>query len=219
MWKNHFSSLCSPKDDTEYNQGHYDHVTAKVKGWYEQNEPDNFLNEKFSFSDVKEAIGKLNKGKAAGFDSITAEHLQNAGPTLISLLTAVYNEIVHLEYIPCNFRTGTQIPLYKGKNTFPLDPNNCWGITLLTSLNKVFEMLIWNRIKDWWSNERVISPLQGACKRGMSCLHTALTLQETIAVVLDSKKKVFVAYFDVSKAFDGVWIDGLFYQIRKVGLE
>ena len=53
----------------------------------------------------------------------------------------------------------------------------------------------------------------------MSCLHTALCLQETIAVGLDSNEKVFVAYFDVSKAFDKVWIDGLFYQMRRMGVE
>ena len=29
-------------------------------------------------------------------------------------------------------------------------------------------------------------------------------MQETIAVSLDSKKPVFVAYFDMAKAFDGV---------------
>ena len=64
----------------------------------------------------------------------------------------------------------------------------------------------------------MISPLQGACRPGMSCLHTALCLQDTIAVGLDSTKRVFVAYFDVSKAFDGVWIDGLFYQMRIMGI-
>ena len=89
----------------------------------------------------------------------------------------------------------------------------------MTSLNKVFEMLLWSRLKGWWFDEQVISPLQGACRPGMSCLHTALCLQETIAVGLDSNKKVFVAYFDVSKAFDGVWIDGLFFQMRRMGIE
>ena len=41
---------------------------------------------------------------------------------------------------------------------------------------------------------------------------------KTVHVGLDSTKRVFVAYFDVSKAFDGVWIDGLFYQMRMMGI-
>ena len=64
----------------------------------------------------------------------------------------------------------------------------------------------------------MISPLQGACRKGKSCLHTALTLQETVSVGLGTNKKVLVTYLDVSKAFDGVWIDGLFYQLREKGV-
>ena len=60
--------------------------------------------------------------------------------------------------------------------------------------------------------------MQGACKTGMSCVHSALTLQETIAVGLDTGRKVFVAYFDVAKAFDSVWINGLSYQLHQMGI-
>ena len=31
-------------------------------------------------------------------------------------------------------------------------------------------------------------------------------------------KKVFVAYFNVSKAFDYVWTDGLFFQLYRMGI-
>ena len=73
-------------------------------------------------------------------------------------------------------------------------------------------------MKEWRKEERIISNLQGACKTGMSCVHSAIVLQETIAVGLDAGKKVFVAYFDVAKAFDSVWIDGLFYNLHKMGI-
>ena len=63
-----------------------------------------------------------------------------------------------------------------------------------------------------------ISPLQGAGRKGVSCLHTAMMLQETINSKLENGCKVFVTYFDVSKAFDSVWVNGLFYQLRNLGL-
>ena len=52
-----------------------------------------------------------------------------------------------------------------------------------------------------------------------SCIHTALTLQETISKERERNDKVFVAYFDVSKAFDSVWVDGLFFQMHKIGIQ
>ena len=86
----------------------------------------------------------------------------------------------------------------------PLTVNKRQSINLLTSLNKVFEILIWEKIKGWWESEQMISPLQGACRTGKSCVHSALTLQESIFVGLGNRKKVLVTYLDVSKAFDGV---------------
>ena len=194
VWRDHFSRLSKPKIDPNFDNAHYEHVTERVREWYNERDVDIFLEEPFNIEDISKAIKRLNKGKAAGCDSVTAEHLQKAGHSLIVLLTRIFVRIVEIEYIPQNFRKGTQIPLYKGKNTCTLDPNNYRGITLLTSLNKVFEILIWERLKGWWEDVQVISPLQGACRSGRSCLHSALTLQETISVGLGTRKRVLVSY-------------------------
>ena len=217
-WYDHFSKLRSKNSEPMYDESHYQLVTDQVQKWFNEKEIGDFLSEPFEVKEVGKAINRLNKGKSTGCDYVSAEHLQFAGQNLKIILTRMFNRISILEYIPLNFRQGTQIPLYKGKNTCSLDQNNYRGITLLTSLNKVFEILVWDRMKDWWEGEQVISPLQGACRPGKSCVHSSLILQESIAVGLGTKKKVLVTYLDVSKAFDGVWIDGLFFQLRKMGV-
>ena len=102
----------------------------------------------------------------------------------------------------------------KGKDTCPLDPNNYRGITLLSVFNKILEIIIWHRLETWWKDNHIISDLQGACKKGHSCIHSALLLQETVATSLGTNRKCLVAYFDVAKAFDTVWIEGLFFQLH-----
>ena len=219
VWEKHFAGLSTPKNEERFDSEHYGSVNKKVASWYKEQDGDQFLDTPIEEDEVVAAVRKLNKGKAAGFDFITSEHLQSAGRNMMGLLTGLFNQIIQNEHIPSNFKIGTQIPLYKGKNTCSLDPNNYRGITLLTTLNKVFEIIIWNRLKEWWNESRIISNLQGACKTGMSCVHSALVLQETISVGLGTGKKVFAAYFDVAKAFDSVWIDGLFYQIHEMGVK
>ena len=130
----------------------------------------------------------------------------------------IFNWIREIEYIPVNFRRGVQIPLYKGKNTSTLDVNNYRGITLLTIFNKLFEVVMWKRIEGWWTETGAISQLQGACRKGVSCVHSAYVLQESISTLLQTHRKVFVTYLDVSKAFDGVWIGGLFYRLWDIGI-
>ena len=73
-------------------------------------------------------------------------------------------------------------------------------------------------MEKWWSSSRVITQLQGACRKSVSCIHTAMLLQETIAEQLENHGKVFVAYYDIAKAFDGVWIDGLFFRLHEIGV-
>ena len=218
VWRQHFEDLYTPKQKDGYEEEHYNVVTEKVKSLNEGNEIDEFLRDEFTCKEVKEAINKLHKKKACGYDGISTEHIVYAGEPMISLLTLLYNHIVRLEYIPVNLRRGTQVPLYKGKKAFSLETDSYRGITLLTNFNKIYEIMVWARVKDWWESNNIISDLQGAGKKGQSCVHTAFLLQESIADAMESNKQIFVAFYDVSKAYDTVWTDGLFYQLHKMGI-
>ena len=63
--------------------------------------------------------------------------------------------------------------------------------------------------------EAKIHPLQGGFRPGFSCLHSAFILQEAISFVHERKKKAFVAFLDVRKAFDTVWHAGLLVKLYK----
>ena len=217
-WKCHFEHLCSPHSNEEYDQDHFERVNERVEALNAADDMDEFLSTPFTVDELKRGISKLNMGKASGFDNVSAEHLKYAGDPMAEVLTLLYNKIVTMEFIPSNFRCGIQVPLYKGKNTCSLDVNNYRGITLLTTLNKLFEILLWNRMEKWWWDSGIVSRFQGACRRKQSCVHTALLLQETVSNALDAGKRVFVSYFDVSKAFDTVWTNGLFYQMHQNGV-
>ena len=78
----------------------------------------------------------------------------------------------------------------------------------------LWEILVVKRMEKWWTENEIVSNMQGACKKGSSCIHTETTLQQTIAHNLDKGKTVFGTFIDVSKAFDGDWIDGLFFRLH-----
>ena len=155
------------------------------------------MDKPFIIAEVQKAIDKLHFRKGSGYDGISSEHVKFAGPVLVRILTLLYNLVVSSEYIPVNFRRGVQVPLYKGKNQCVLDMNNYRGITLLTNFNKIFEILVWGRLETWWVGNGKISNLQGACRKGQSCIHTAFLLQETVSTALERHKSVFVAFYDV----------------------
>ena len=218
VWRLHFSELSKPRVDENFDHQHYIEVMSKVNEWNSQHDMDVFTQELFTKEEVLKAINKLNSGKAAGHDGIMKEHLKALGSITVDLLVLVFKWVLVLEYVPKNFRRGVQVPLFKGKNTSSLDPDNYRGITLLSTFNKVFEILLWSRLEVWWQRDQVVSPAQGACRKGVSSVHTAMMLQETIATGLETSDKVYVLYLDVSKAFDSVWTEGLFYQLHALGV-
>ena len=219
VWRTHFDRLSTPKSCDSYDRAHYQHVTRCVRELLALNDESPFLSQPITELEVERAIKKLNNNKSPGYDGITSEHVKYAGHSLIRALSLLYNHCIKSEYIPTSFRRGIQVPLYKGKNTCTLDCDNYRGITLLPTFNKLLEVIIWDRLKGWWFGDRIVSDLQGAGRTGHSCIHTALTLQETISKERESNDKVFVALYDVSKAFDSVWIDGLFYQLHEMGIQ
>ena len=218
VWRDHFTKLGTPKDDDKYDERHRDEVNGFVNNYNASNDTDEFLQNDLTVDETFKAISTIHLNKSPGYDGITTEHVKYAGPVLVDLLCTLFNAILSSEYIPQCFKRGVQVPLYKGKDTCTLDPNNYRGITLLPTFNKLLEILIWQRIKGWWYGERVISDLQGACREGYSCVHTAFNLRETVATSMESTNKCFVAFYDVAKAFDTVWIEGLFKQIYDLGI-
>ena len=147
VWKEHFGNLCSFDRDRVKDWEHHVKVSNEVQDWYSLKDDGSIFNNPISLDEMKTATSTLNSGKSPGFDEITSEHIKFGGGELVEMLTRSYNQIIVTEHIPENFRTGTQIPLYKGKNLCSLDPNSFRGITLLTSFNKLFEIFTWIGLK------------------------------------------------------------------------
>ena len=92
------------------------------------------------------------------------------------------------------------------------NPSNYRGISLLSSLSKLFEKLLLLRLNNVSTS---LNPLQGGFRRGFSCLHTAFIFQEAVAAIREQKKKAFVAFLDAHKAFDTVWHSGLMIKLHQ----
>ena len=52
---------------------------------------------------VETVIAKMKRGKAAGLDGITAEHLQYSHPLLVCVLSKLFNGVVKLGHVPASF--------------------------------------------------------------------------------------------------------------------
>ena len=100
--------------------------------------------------EVNKYINKMKPGKAAGWDHITSEYLKHGGNIVTSTVTLVMNLIIQREQMPSHYKKGLLVPIPKaGKDPSFKDHNR--GITLLSVLYKLLEMVILEREREWFA--------------------------------------------------------------------
>ena len=215
-WKEYFFDLACPGSNCSFDEAHKLSIEEEYLS-IKDSISDLPVSLTFSVDEVKAAVQSLKCGKAAGRDGIDAEHLVYGGGSLVELLTVLFNGILAASYVPSAFRCGKVIPIPKGHNKDLSNPSNFRGITILSNVSKVLEKLILDKILSQESPPS-LNPLQGGFQPKLSCLHTALVLQEGIQHVREAGMKAFVAFLDVRKAFDTVWHKGLLVKAFRKGV-
>ena len=66
---------------------------------------------------VVDCLKDLKRGKAAGHDELTAEHLLHAHPVLVTLLSLLFNMLAVHGMVPRDFDKAIIIPLTKNSDS------------------------------------------------------------------------------------------------------
>jgi len=150
--------------------------------------------------DVEEACNKLKKGKASGFDRVSAEHLHFAHPCLLYCLTKLFNLMLFCRFVPDAFGTGIMIPLLKDNNGDPSACDNYRCITISCVISKVFEHVLLKKFHTHLAS----SDLQFGFKKGVGCSDALFTLKSVVDHFVRNGSTVTLSALDISKAFDKV---------------
>ena len=82
------------------------------------------------------------------------------------------------------------------------DINNYRPISLLSSLSKVLEKLVCNRVYAFFSKHNTLFEAQFGFRKNSSTSHAATVLVEKITQANECKKKALGVFLDLSKVFD-----------------
>jgi len=85
---------------------------------------------------LQKCISQLKKGKAAGVDGISVEHITLAHLILVVQLTLLFNIIYIHSIVPDDFGRGLVIPLLKNVDGNQFASENYRGITLIESCHQ-----------------------------------------------------------------------------------
>ena len=220
-WASYFSELYKPLSDPTFDIDHFQKINKDVKEYLNgQGKANDILDSPIDVAELSSACKSLHNGKAAGYDGLMNEHLKYGGTSLYTHLSCLFSAMLYIGYVPPNMKKGVIITIIKDNLKSKSSPNNYRGITLLSAVYKILEKVLLTRIKQFSAHNSIKFPdlLQFAYQEKLSALHASFTLQEVINYNIERSSKVYTCLLDSSKAFDVVWIDGLFYKLYKFGI-
>lgn len=140
----------------------------------------------------------MKRGKAAGIDNLTLEHIIHSHPIVVWHLARLFNLMLKHGYVPNQFGRGIVIPLIKDKHADLTNSNNYRGITISPVISKIFEGCLLMKFESYlYSND-----LQLGFKKNLGCGPALFTVQQVVKYFTSRGSTVFVTAVDASKAFD-----------------
>ena len=168
----------------------------------------------FDAESIENVLSSMKKGKAAGLDGLTVEHLQHCHPCLPMLLAKLFNLIMQVGKVPDSFGLSYTIPLLKVKTSSmskSLSINDFRGISISPLISKLFENAILSKYEHYF----VTSNNQFGFKKNSSVSHAIYSVRQAVNKFVNSGSTVNLCALDVSKAFDKVNHYGLFIKLME----
>ena len=106
--------------------------------------------------------------------------------------------------------------MYKNGDSDQL--SNYPPISLLTSLSKIFERIIFNRMTSFLKRNNTITPIHFGFRHNHSTLHPILDLIISCLDNIHNKQCSTLAFLDIKKAFDSVSHEKLIKKLDHYGI-
>ena len=153
----------------------------------------------------------MKANKSCGPDGIPPGVYKLLSPSWIILITSLFNIIFTSASYPVSWTRAKLFMLFKRGNR--KDPNNYRGISVISSIAKLYDMVLCNRLELWFKPYRE----QAGAQKGRGCLEHIVSLRLLTDYSRRKKKKLFITFVDFSKAYDLVPRQMLFSVLKNLG--
>jgi hypothetical protein len=145
------------------------------------------------------------------------DFLKFGGDIMIRSLVDMLTAISDIEVIPDDWHSGIIRPLHKSGSPYDLD--NYRGITLSSNVYKIFSKTIESTTVNHLESNNILGESQGTFRKDRRIEDHIFTLHGICSLAKSSKKPLYIAFLDLSKAFDRVWREGLLAKLWESGIQ
>ena len=176
--------------------------------------PDNLTSLHTTPSKVYDVLSHLPVKKAGGLDGITPHLLRACAPGVAVSLASLFNRSFCEGVFPSAWKRALVIPAFKRGDKS--NPTNYRPISLLSSVAKVAERIVFDIVYPFISPQ--LSDRQSGFRKKDGTSLQLIRLVQQWSEAVDDGCYVGVIFFDLKKAFDKVWHDGLLAKLEMLGV-
>ena len=151
--------------------------------------------------EIKKLISSL-KSNTPGYDMIGSAALKWCVDFISEPLSHVCNMSLQEGIFPDELKIANVIPLYKCDD--PKLFNNYRPVSVLSSVSKVFERIMYNRFVSYLNEYKILFSYQFGFRKIHSTYMALMTLMDKLTKCLDNDEYIIGVFLDFSKAFDTV---------------
>ena len=167
-------------------------------------------------NEVNRELCALETGKAHGADGVPNKLLKLTAASISSPLSSLYNKSFASGKVPSSWKESNVSPVHK-KNSKAL-VSNYRPISLLSSLAKVQERIIYKRLYDYLARNDLLTSKNSGFKERDSAMCQLISIVDKIYKAIEQGQEICLVFLDISKAFDRVWHAGLVHKLRACGI-
>ena len=168
-----------------------------------------------TLEEVNLAIDGLKLRKSPGPDGVPSELLRDTGVDIRTFLHTVIGEIWAGADIPSSWKDALLVTIYKNKGDRAVCSNSR-GIALLGTAGKVLAKIMQKRLVSSVS-EQLMPETQCGFRSGRSTVDMIFAARQVLEKTREQHRDVFIAFVDLSKAFDSVDRELLWSVLKRCG--
>ena len=166
--------------------------------------------------EIKRIVSSLPSKSSSGHDNISNVLLKEIIDQISQVLVEVFNKSMTQGEFPTIMKLAEVVPLYKGKEHYL--ETNYQPISLLTTISKILEKIIYKRVYSFLQNSGQLYENQYGFHANHSCEHAIGQVVGTIVKALENKQYAASILLDLSKAFDTIKHNILLKKLELYGI-
>ena len=161
-------------------------------------------------------MNRLPNKRSSGHDGINNIILKEIGEYICTPLTYLFNESMTMGVLPDTMKIAEVVPLYKGKARYEVE--NYRPISLLLTISKLLEKLMYSRVYDFLISSNQLYESQYGFWKNHACEHAIGEFISEVVKNIQLGKITAGIFLDLSKAFDTLEHSVVYKKLEKYGI-